>query len=363
MVSGKIFLIQEGNELVEMEETKYVSEDILQDLVAKYPNLLVNDDMDINVPRKWLLVQRELFLYCEDEYGLEKFYLDHLFLDQAGIPTIVETKLSSNNELRRQVVAQMLDYASNAQIYLPIEDIKTILTSTYPNCDQDELIKDILGLEISPDEYWDLVETNLQKGKIRLVFVADIIPTKLRTIVEFLNVQMDPAEVYAVELKQYVGGGFKTLVPRLVEKTAEYNAMKRTQSEILDESSFFEHLDEETAVFYRKLLDYAEEKQLLVRWTTKAFHLNIFKNENVINIIRGYNNMGAYGQALFVTVEDIKTKVPNGESVIKEYIDLDDFANKVADGYGFNISEMDDGQTKRFYEVLSKIIEKIKLDE
>ena len=363
MVSGKIFLIQEGNELVEMEEKEYVSEDILQDLVAKYPNLLVNDDMDIKLPRKWLLVQRELFLYCEDEYGLEKFYLDHLFLDQDGIPTIVETKLSSNSELRRQVVAQMLDYASNAQIYLPVEDIKTILTSTYPNCDQEELINDILGLEISLDEFWELVETNLQAGKIRLVFVADIIPTKLRSIVDFLNVQMDPAEVYAVELKQYVGGGLKTLVPRLVGKTAEYHAMKHTQSEILDEPSFFEHLDEKTAVFYRKLLDYAEEKQLLVRWTPKAFHLNIIKNENNINIIRGYNNMGAYSQALFATIEDIKTKVPNGESFIKEYIDLEDFANKVHDGYGFNISEMDDEQSERFYNVVSKIIEKIRFQQ
>ncbi len=48
---------------------------------------------------------------------------DHLFLDQDGIPTIVETKRSSDNRLRREVMAQMLDYASNALIYLPVDEI------------------------------------------------------------------------------------------------------------------------------------------------------------------------------------------------------------------------------------------------
>jgi hypothetical protein len=343
-----------------MEEKEYVSEDILQDLVAKYPNLLVGDEMDINVPRKWLLVQRELFLYCEDEYGLEKFYLDHLFLDQDGIPTIVETKLSSNNELRRQVVAQMLDYASNAQIYLPIEDIKTILTSTYPNRDQEELIKDKLGLEISPDEFWELVKTNLQAGKIRLVFVADIIPTKLRTIVEFLNIQMDPAEVYAVELKQYVGGGLKTLVTRLMGQTKEDQMRNIISNKKLDETTFFEQLDEDEAIFYRKLLNFAKENDLSISWGSKSFSLNIINNGNNINLLRGFSKISAYGQALFATVGNISNKVPNGESIVEEYIELN-FANKVHDGYGFNVTEMDEEQTKRFYGVLSSIIRRIKL--
>ena len=78
-----------------------------------------------------------------------------------------------------------------------------------------------LGLETNPEEFFEKVKTNLQAGKIRLVFVADVIPTELRTIVEFLNTQMDPAEVYAVEVKQYIGEGLKTLVPRLVGQTAE----------------------------------------------------------------------------------------------------------------------------------------------
>jgi hypothetical protein len=49
-----------------------------------------------------------------------------------------------------------------------------------------------------------------------MLFVADEILTELRTIIGFLNKQMDPAEVLSVEIKQYVGEGIKTLVPRIV---------------------------------------------------------------------------------------------------------------------------------------------------
>ena len=51
-----------------------MSEDILQDLIAKYPNLLAGYEMDENEPRKWLLVQREQVLPY-DNTGLKLFYL------------------------------------------------------------------------------------------------------------------------------------------------------------------------------------------------------------------------------------------------------------------------------------------------
>jgi len=40
--------------------------------------------------------------------------LDHLLLDQDGIPTFVECKRASDTRIRREVVAQMLDYAATA---------------------------------------------------------------------------------------------------------------------------------------------------------------------------------------------------------------------------------------------------------
>ncbi len=44
-MSGGIYLIQHGKKLVEMTEAKYDSEDLLQGLLAQYPNLLAGDQM------------------------------------------------------------------------------------------------------------------------------------------------------------------------------------------------------------------------------------------------------------------------------------------------------------------------------
>ena len=38
-------------------------------------------------------------------------------------------------------------------------------------------------------------------------------------MVEFLNVQMSPAEVLGIEIRQYVGEGLQTLVPRVIGRT------------------------------------------------------------------------------------------------------------------------------------------------
>ena len=76
-------------------------------------------------------------------------------------------------------------------------------------------------MEADLEGFWQKVKTNLQAGKVRLIFVADEIPTETRRVVEFLNGQMDPAEVLAVQIKQYAGQGMKTLVPRVIGQTAE----------------------------------------------------------------------------------------------------------------------------------------------
>jgi hypothetical protein len=85
------------------------------------------------------------------------------------------------------------------------------------------------GDEVDPEEFWQRVKINLQAGRVRMVFVADRIPPELRRIVEFLNLQMDPAEVLAIEVEQFVGRGLRTLVPRIIGQTAEAQRRKRTR--------------------------------------------------------------------------------------------------------------------------------------
>jgi hypothetical protein len=135
-------------------------------------------------------------------------------------------KRSSDTRLRREVVGQMLDDAANAVSHWPPERIRSTFEAACEQRegDSDEAVEALLGAEEvgedSVKEFWGAVKTRLQAGRIRLVFVADEMPRELRRIIEFLNQQMDPAEVLGVEVRQFVGEGGRTRVPQLVGQTA-----------------------------------------------------------------------------------------------------------------------------------------------
>jgi hypothetical protein len=79
--------------------------------------------MDGTAPRRWLLVSQEMGVPSEEEGG-DRWSLDHLFLDQDAISTLIEVKRSSDTRIRREVVGQMLDYAANVVAYWPVEAVR-----------------------------------------------------------------------------------------------------------------------------------------------------------------------------------------------------------------------------------------------
>jgi hypothetical protein len=108
---GSIFILHDDGTLVEMKETPYDSEALLQGLLADYSNLLAGDQIDPDNPRRWLLVTREMRVSGDE--STDRGYLDHLFLDQDAVPTLVEVKRSENTQIRREVVGQMLSRAES----------------------------------------------------------------------------------------------------------------------------------------------------------------------------------------------------------------------------------------------------------
>jgi hypothetical protein len=244
MSRGAIFMVDRENRLLEMREQPYDDELVLQQLLADYPHLLAGDQMGDGPARQWLLVSREMPIWIEDEVSAHG-YLDHLFLDQDAIPTLVEVKRSTDTRIRREVVGQMLDYAANAARYWPIEKMRAYFERRFrePGA-ADRALGDFLA-DADPEEFWRMAKTNLQAGKVRLVFVADVIPPSLKSIIEFLNGQMDPAEVLGVEVRQYVGDDVKTLVPRVIGRTsASENRKPRTQREPWTEADIRTRLKE-----------------------------------------------------------------------------------------------------------------------
>jgi hypothetical protein len=120
------------------------------------------------------------------------------------------------------------------------------------------------GLQ-TPDEFWDAVRINLAADKLRLVFVADVIPAPLRRIVEYLNRQMTETEVLAIEVKQYVddGGTQQMIVPRVIGQTEAARAAKgRATTPLWDRVSILgrlaEHGGAAEADVARRLFEWAD---------------------------------------------------------------------------------------------------------
>ncbi len=269
-----IFMIDPNDQLVEMREKSYDSEDLLQGFLATHPNLLAGDQIDRVHPRRWLLISREASV--PDSIGTSgRWAVDHLFLDQDSVPTLVEVKRSSDTRIRREVVGQMLDYAANAVAFWPIDHLRAQFEANCQssNLDPEEQLTNFLGIDYDTELFWQRAKTNLQAGKIRLIFIADEIPPELSRIVEFLNQQMDPAEVLAVEIKQYVGEAIRTLVPIVVGQTAEAQQRKgKTSGENRqwDELSFFDHLrsncSSDEVEIARRIYDWIRERTNRVWW-------------------------------------------------------------------------------------------------
>lgn len=268
-----IFLLQKDKSLVEMNVTEFITEDSFQELLENYPNLLAGDQIDERNPRKWMLVSREVAIPDSDKSG-GRWSVDHLFLDQDGIPTLVEVKRATDTRLRREVVGQLLEYAANALNYWTVDSIRR---NYEQNCDKkkveaDKYITETFNFSIDVEEYWSKVSSNLEKGKLRLLFVADEIPFELRTLIEFLNDNMNEIEVLAVEIKQYAGGENKTLVPRVIGQTSKSEIKKegKRESRQWDEQQFMadleNRLDSKNRKVAAKLLQWAKDRELNIWW-------------------------------------------------------------------------------------------------
>lgn len=220
--------LKHGDAYVAMTETPYDSEGVLQALIAQHPEMLADEDAGHG---RLLLVRREAGVTDQVDAG-GRWSLDHLYVDSNGIPTLVEVKRSSDTRGRREVVAQMLDYAANAKTSFSPEQMAAWLEDEAQarRTSPAQALLDTLGVE-DPDAFWATVATNLEAERFRLIFVSDVIPPELRRIIEFLNGQMAQTEVLAIEVKQYVDDrtGHQTIVPRVIGNTETTKRTKRVR--------------------------------------------------------------------------------------------------------------------------------------
>ena len=180
----------------------------LEEALAQYPDLLLVDRIDPHAD-KLVLVGKQLEV---PNRGI----LDLLFLELGGVLTIVETKLADNFEGRREVFAQIMDYATYPAD-IPYEQFEHWI------CKRDQPLENASKLtaelwrrvgalgeptgvhyEKWSKEFREKLEDNLRRRRLRLVIVAERIDPRLRDMLEFnLGSARPDFQVALVEITPY----------------------------------------------------------------------------------------------------------------------------------------------------------------
>lgn len=267
-MAERIYIEGPAGGLDSLNEKAFATEDELQKLIAEHPELLDGERITPGDPRRWIVITREKGIAETADAGA-RWALDLLIVDQEAVPTLVEVKRGSSPELRRTIIGQMLEYAAHASQSWTGEELRQCFEETSHTLDldhHDELAK-LLQADGEPDVegFWQRVTTNLKAKKLRLIFVADDIPDPLARIVELLNEQLRDIEVLAIEVKQFRSQSARTLVPRVLGRTAARVASGRranlTREEFLQQ---FSDVAERDAA--RQLIDAAETAGAVLAW-------------------------------------------------------------------------------------------------
>jgi len=273
-----VFLLK-GDDLSVLHQEPYEKEALLQRMIERSPELIAGPTTLGDEPARLLLVRREMGVPSAAG-GAVTFSLDHLFLDGDGVPVLVEVKRSTDHRIRREVVGQMLDYVANAVAYWPVAVLRQALEATAQSGPEgrrsaDDLVAELTGdSEVDVEGFWRRVEDNLRVGRVRLLFVADVLPPELVRVIEFLNEQMSPAEVLGVELRQFAGGrdGVKVLVPSVVGRTSaavtakvrESGGRRWTRDSLLEDAAL--RCGAAELALMTVLLDDAEQHGVKLSW-------------------------------------------------------------------------------------------------
>jgi len=194
----------------EPEITGHQNEDALQQLLATAPDLLPG-------------AETGLPLAIAREFPVSTGRIDILGVDVDGEITLCECKLATNPGIRREVVGQVLEYASVLKgVGLADFAARFEARTKIPLWDA---VEGIAGEGFDREAFDQRVAENLAAGRFRLVIVVDRISDALPDTILFLNDHLDRA-VLALELAYLRDGDVEMILPRVFG--AESAERKRT---------------------------------------------------------------------------------------------------------------------------------------
>lgn len=189
-----------------VQSAAYGAESELQRLLAESPSLVSVNEVREGAGTLVVAVR---------EFPLDVGMIDLVGFTAEGDIAVVECKLASNDEIKRKVIGQVLQYGAN------------LWEMSYEELDQKVQLRTQRNLadlvrEAVPDVDWDEevfranVESNLQAGNFILMIVVDEIREELSRIVRFVNEAGKPGFSFAaLEMRRFQHNQTEMLVPHV----------------------------------------------------------------------------------------------------------------------------------------------------
>jgi hypothetical protein len=190
-----------------VESAEYKAETELQRLLAESPALISLTD---------ILGDAAPLVAAVREVGLPgSGSTDILAFNPQGHIVIVECKLAANTEIKRKVIAQVLEYG--AFLWEMSYEALNQLIYNRVNMNLADLVGEAFGdPDWDEEEFRKAVEENLARGAFILVIAVDEMNDELSRTIRFLNNCGSPGFVFtALEMRRFQNESADILVPHL----------------------------------------------------------------------------------------------------------------------------------------------------
>ena len=280
--------------------------------------------------------------------------IDLLGIDNFGNTVVIELK---RDKTPRETIAQLLEYASFVEKldYSQLNDI----------------FQDYSREESSLEEYHQqYFESNADdqisyNKSTKLIIVAQEISKEIRQTALFLREK--GLDIYCASFKYFKTKNGEEIISLEFIVGEEEFIRKKVQTVSLpkiDEKQFLNSLDENGKNVFGKIIDFGKKNDLLCKWGSKGFSLNVGIDNELVTLLFGYPPKSVYKQSIYTGFEMITKKVNNSEEVVDFYKTQIKNISYFIDAGSISkwlINKPYSGEEiKRFLNVLEKVMLKIK---
>lgn len=182
------------------KDSGYLNEDQLQAVIHDFPQLLPGVEPNS---------------YACREFNTKSGPIDNLIINSKnGAITLVECKLAKNQEVRRKIIGQIIDYAASLS-KMNFQEFHTQWQARGG--------ANLASIKIEESSLSQRIEENLEAARFTLLVTVDEINDPLKDMVVYFNNKTDSTtRVALIELGRHLIDGSEIIIPR----TFGYEALK-----------------------------------------------------------------------------------------------------------------------------------------